>query len=116
MVADGGDIVAHVIHHIDDVFALGQRADGIALNRIAAVRQQHGIARLFKGLLVCGKTRIADVVRVAAMDVVGVEYDDGAMLRRGFLRDRGEAQKHGKNQKQCKKFFHDVTRPSFFSG
>ena len=104
MVADGGHIVAHLVHDVHDVFALGQGADGAALNGVAVVHQRHGVAQLFEGLLIGREARIADRVLNAAVDVVGVEHYDCRMLHLCLLREGKTGEQHAGNQKHSQQF------------
>ena len=133
MVAGDRQIVARLVHDLHDGGALGQGADGAALDGIASVNQGDagGAVRRLHLRLVSGDTGVADagdgvVLRDlvdTAVDVVGVQDHDlsGVVLRRGgVLRcRRGDRQPEGHDHRkqQCQEsvlFFHLLTFPSFF--
>ena len=105
MVAGHGHVVAHLVHDVDDVFALGQRAHGRALYGVAAVHQRQVVAGGLIGGLVGGQSGIADGIVNAAVYVVGVEYHSGGILGGFFLGEGAEAQKHRRRQQDGQQFF-----------
>ncbi|SCJ02825.1 Uncharacterised protein [uncultured Flavonifractor sp.] len=116
VVARNGQIVAHLVHDLHDVRALGQRPDGAALDGVAGIHQRHvlrAVGRLHGGLI-RGHARIADVGHLpcvvlglinAAVYVVGVQdYDLAALRACGVALCRhgryGQAERHGHSQQQ----------------
>ena len=67
MIAGNGSIVLEVVHDVDDVLALGERADHTALNMVARVNEQIRalVQRCDLGILL-----------VVAVNIVGVQNGD----------------------------------------
>ena len=70
MVADRGHVVAQLIHYLDDVFALGERAYRVALDGIAYVDEQHILALCFQRLFCERDGLVAEVLINGTVDVV----------------------------------------------
>ena len=86
VVAERGGFIADLVHQTDDGGALGQRADGLALDEVAGVNQADRIVQGLHIGLVGGQAVVAEAlagigagivfgVLNAAVDVVGVEDD-----------------------------------------
>ena len=106
MVAGHSHVVANHVHQFNKSLAVGQGADGFALDGVAIVHQDN---------MVLGSHRIADRSHASvapalidtSMDVTG-EQDDDVLGQTGgsFLRHCSTAQHHHDGQKQCKELFH----------
>ena len=79
MIAEGGKVVAGLVHDIDQIRPARKRADRAALYRVAAVDQRNVIVRLLHLGLVRRNAGIAHAVGYAAVHVVGVQ-DDNCLL------------------------------------
>ena len=108
MVAEGSEVIAELVHDIDQIFALGQRADDVALHGVAAVDERDVVVRRLHLLLIRGKTGVADVVIDGAVHVVGVQ-DHNVV---GFLiccEYRGhQTQDHAYCQQKRDQFLHSI--------
>ena len=108
MVAEGSEVIAELVHDIDQIFALGQRADDVALHGVAAVDERDVVVRRLHLLLIRGKTGVADVVIDGAVHVVGVQ-DHNVV---GFLiccEYRGhQTQYHAYCQQKRDQFLHSI--------
>ena len=115
MVAGGGNVVAQLVHDLDDVRALGKGADGVALNGVAVIHQQDAAARGGQAVLHGRQTGIAQAVLDAAVGVVGVQDDDitGAAAAGGCA---APGQYHHQYQEPCEdsEFFHSGFPPFVF--
>ena len=76
MVAEGREIVADLIHDVDQIRAAGECADRLALNRVAAVDKRDIVVSLQHFGLVGGNARVAHAIGYAAVNVVGVQDDN----------------------------------------
>jgi len=107
MVAEGGVVIADFVHDVDQIFALGQGADHVALHGVAAVDQRNIVVGGLHGFFIGCQTCVADVVVDRAVDVVRVEHDDVVGLR---VRRQGHgghhAEHHADCQQDCYKFLH----------
>ena len=103
MVADGGHVVADAVHDLDDRLALRERADGGALQSVAAVRQNNVAAGRLKLLFQRSKPGIANVVVHAAVNVVGIENNKvpRKRRRRGLLGGGGRFGGRG-DRRRCR--------------
>ena len=72
MVAEGGKIIADLIHDIDQIGACGQCADRLALNSVAAINECDIVVCFLHLGLVCRDTGITKIVVDAAVCVVGM--------------------------------------------
>ncbi len=112
MVSRDGQIVAHLVHDVHDVCALGQRPDGAALDRIAGVHQRY-VSGAVLGLhrrLIRGHTRVSHVgdfpffvLRLIdpAVHIVCVQdHDLSAFALFRSQRWRRHRDHHGKRQEQ----------------
>ncbi|MPM74295.1 hypothetical protein SDC9_121281 [bioreactor metagenome] len=109
VVAGDGHVIAHLVHDVHDVFALGQRTQSRALHGVAHIGQSHIVGGLEHLGLVGGKARVADAVVHAAVDVVGVQNHDVALIHRsgvGGKTDRGQRHRHDRSQQQGNCLFH----------
>ena len=108
MVAEGSEVIAELVHDIDQIFALGQRADDVALHGVTAVDERDVVVRRLHLLLIRGKTGVADVVIDGAVHVVGVQ-DHNVV---GFLiccEYRGhQTQYHAYCQQKRDQFLHSI--------
>ena len=100
MVAGNGSIVLEVVHDVDDVLALGERADHAALNMVARIHEQIRalVQRCDLGILL-----------VVAVNIVGVQNGD-VFLGGGGIDRHGQGEDHRHRQQQGQKLAH-----SFFS-
>ena len=107
MVADRGHVVAQLIHYLDDVFALGERAYRVALNGVADVDEQHLLAHLLKCLLCKRDGLVAEVLIDGAVNIIGEEYRNfsAAVLHSvRVCRGRHYRENHEECEQQRKKF------------
>ena len=119
MVAGDGRVVAHDVHDVDDGGAFGHGADGLALDGVAVIHQEHiiGLGEVFLDRV---KTRVAPALVDAAVDITGEEDDQVALLRGRLSRgpDAAESDEkrrqyaHCEDQRQC--FFHVVSSCLYF--
>ena len=72
VVAEGREIIADLVHDVDQIGAGRQQADGRALHRVAAVNKRDIAVRLFHFGLVRRNTGIAQAVAHTAVNVVGM--------------------------------------------
>jgi len=63
------NIIADFVHNVHDIFALGQRSDCVALNRIACINERNIIVRFSQCFFVRCKPRIADILVNAAVNI-----------------------------------------------
>jgi len=73
MVARRHHVVAHFVHDVDDVAALGERADGVALNGIARVHQRNVTVVSQQLHLQRGDACVSDCAVHRAVYVVGIQ-------------------------------------------
>ena len=108
MVAERCEIIADLVHDVDQIGACGQQTDGLALNCVAAVNKRDKVVRLFHFGLVCRNAGIAQTVAHAAVNVVGVQ-DHNVV---GFLVCREcsghQTQQHAYRQQKCDQFLHSI--------
>ena len=97
VVAGDGHVVAHGVHQADDGFACGHGADGLALDGVAVVHQQH-MAGFLQRVTHGGQAGIAEALVDAAVHVAGEEHDN-VLGQAGFLGE-GRASKQHKQGKQ----------------
>ena len=108
MIAEGGKVVAGLVHDIDQIRPARKRADRAALYRVAAVDQRNIIVRLLHLGLVRRNAGIAHAVGYAAVHVVGVQ-DDNVVGFSVCRESRGpEAQNHDEAKQKCNKFLHSI--------
>ena len=108
MVANGGHVVAHIVHELHDGFALAEGTDDVALDSVAIVHQDDFLAGSLKGGLHAGDAHIAHTIGDTAVHIVGVEDHD---LLRGLLPfglggggHNDHAQQHHDSQQTSKYF------------
>ena len=108
MVAEGGKIIADLIHDIDQIGACGQCADGLALNGVAAVNKCDIVVEFLHLRLVCRDAGIAKIVGDAAVRVVSVQDDNvvGLFPRRECCGHK--PQQHDCRQQKCDQFLHSI--------
>ena len=108
VVAEGSKIIAYFVHDVDQIFALGQRADDVALHGVAAINERNVVIRGLHLLFVSSQTGIADVVVNGAVHVVGVQNHNVV----GFLvcceRCGHKAQHQACRQQKCNQFLHSI--------
>ena len=106
MVAGNGSIVLEVVHDVDDVLALGERADHAALNMVARVNEQIRVLvqRCDLGILL-----------IVAVNIVGVQNGD-VLLGCGGVDRHGQGEDHRQCQQQGQKLAHSFFPPEFFAG
>ena len=108
VVAKRCEIIADLVHDVDQIGACGQQTDGLALNCVAAVNKRDKVVRLFHFGLVCRNAGIAQTVAHAAVNVVGVQ-DHNVV---GFLVCREcsghQTQQHAYRQQKCDQFLHSI--------
>ena len=100
VVSDGGRVIARQVHQLDGGFALADADGGVALDVVARVQQQ-GVSAL--GLVFGLQGGHLGVSGDAAVDVVGVEDDDGAFQALALLRGAGgdaQGEHHRESQQQ----------------
>ena len=104
MVAGNGSIVLEVVHDVDDVLALGERADHAALNMVARVNEQIRalVQRCDLGILL-----------VVAVNIVGVQNGD-VFLGGGGIDRHGKGKDHRHRQQQGQKLAHSFFPPENF--
>ena len=92
MVSGYGEVVAALVHDVDEVLAVGQRAHGLALHGVACVHQRYAVRSVGRahGFDVVDELRVSQVVVHGAMHVVRVHYDDGRVCggRHRFVSER----------------------------
>ena len=111
MVAGDGHVVPHDVHDVDDGLALCHGANGLALDGVAVIDEQH-VIRLGEVLLDGIQARVAPALVDAAVHVTGEENDQIALLplRRGRAAEADEQRREEtdrENKGQC--FFHVVS-------
>ena len=104
MVAGNGSIVLEVVHDVDDVLALGERADHAALNMVARVNEQIRalVQRCDLGILL-----------VVTVNIVGVQNGD-VLLGGGGIDRHGKGKDHRHRQQQGQKLAHSFFPPENF--
>ena len=104
MIAGNGSIVLEVVHDVDDVLALGERADHAALNMVARVNEQIRalVQRCDLGILL-----------VVAVNIVGVQNGD-VFLGGGGIDRHGQGEDHRHRQQQGQKLAHSFFPPENF--
>ena len=104
MIAGNGSIVLEVVHDVDDVLALGERADHAALNMVARVNEQIRalVQRCDLGILL-----------VVAVNIVGVQNGD-VLLGGGGIDRHGKGKYHRHRQQQGQKLAHSFFPPENF--
>ena len=104
MIAGNGSIVLEVVHDVDDVLALGERADHTALNMVARVNEQIRalVQRCDLGILL-----------VVAVNIVGVQNGD-VLLGGGGIDRHGKGKDHRHRQQQGQKLAHSFFPPENF--
>ena len=108
VIAEGGKVVAGLVHDIDQIRPARKRADRAALYRVAAVDQRNIIVRLLHLGLVRRNAGIAHAVGYAAVHVVGVQ-DDNVVGFSVCRESRGpKAQNHDEAKQKCNKFLHSI--------
>ena len=87
MVARDREIVANLVHNVDDPLAVRKRAEHSALNGVAIVHKCHVVSAngVFHLCFVAGDGGISHTFVVGAVDVVGVEHDDVVGVRCGVF-------------------------------
>lgn len=106
MVAGNGRIVLDVVHDVNDILALGERTDNIALNVVARIHEQIRalVQRCDLGILL-----------VVAVNIVGVQNGD-VFLGGGGIDRHGKGKDHRHRQQQGQKLAHSFFPPEFFAG
>ena len=104
MIAGNGSIVLEVVHDVDDVLALGERADHAALNMVARIHEQIRVLvqRCDLGILL-----------VVAVNIVGVQNGD-VFLEGGGIDRHGKGKDHRHRQQQGQKLAHSFFPPVNF--
>ena len=104
MIAGNGSIVLEVVHDVDDVLALGERADHAALNMVARIHEQIRVLvqRCDLGILL-----------VVAVNIVGVQNGD-VFLGGGGIDRHGKGKDHRHRQQQGQKLAHSFFPPENF--
>ena len=106
MIAGHRRRIPEAVHQVNHVFALGQRADRVALYRVARVYERN-IAAVFEHLLlICRKARKRNTVLVlhGTVHIVGVKNHNVPILRCRYAHKR--AKRQTQRQKQGYAFFH----------
>ena len=104
MVAGNGRIVLEVVHDVNDVLALGERTDDIALNVVARIHEQ---------IRVLVQRCDLGIGLIAAVDVVGVQ-DGDIFLGCGGVDRHGQREDHRQCQQQGQKLAHSFFPPENF--
>ena len=104
MIAGNGSIVLEVVHDVNDVLALGERADDISLNVVARIHEQIRalVQRCDLGILL-----------VVAVNIVGVQNGD-VFLGGGGIDRHGKGKDHRHRQQQGQKLAHSFFPPENF--
>ena len=99
VVAGGGHVVTGQVHELHSRCALGDAHGGVTLDKVAGVCQQHIRACVLVGLLQGGHRCVA---ADAAVDIVGVQDDDGTchVLVFGLNSAGGNGQGEGHHHSQ----------------
>ena len=109
VVAGDGHIIAHDVHDIDNGLAFGHGADGLALNSVAVIDEEHVVILgevFLYGIEACITPALVD----AAVDVAGKEDENILILslRKGAGAVKADEQRreetNRQNKRQC--FFH----------
>ena len=104
MVAGNGRIVLEVVHDVNDVLALGERTDDIALNVVARIHEQ---------IRVLVQRCDLGIGLIAAVDVVGVQ-DGDIFLGCGGVDRHSQREDHRHRQQQGQKLAHGFFPPENF--
>ena len=100
MVAGDGQVVAHGVHQVNERLAGGHGADGLSLDGIAVVHQNHIVASLFHALTDGRKPGIAEPLVNAAVYVAGKE-NHHILLEGGLFRFRADNTRQGQQHRHC---------------
>ena len=109
MVAKGGVVVAHLVHDVHQVAAVGQGANGLALDGVAGVNQHDMLMGFLHGVFVGSQVGIPHGVFRgtgihAAVHVVGVEHHDVVRL---FASGKSHGRQRREYQHQCQQHGQD---------
>ena len=81
MVAGNAEVIAQIIHNIDNCQTTGQLADRCALNSIACIHQRH-VRRSCQGILFnLRQTGKADIIINTAMDIISMQNNNVVLQR-----------------------------------
>ena len=109
MVAEGGVVIAHLVHDVHQVAAVGQGANGLALDGVAGVYQHDMLMGFLHGVFVGSQVGIPHGVFWgtgvhAAVHIVGVENHDVVRL---FASGESHGRQRREYQHQCQQHGQD---------
>ena len=103
MVAEGGEIIADLVHDVYEIAAVGQSAHGLALNGVAGVDQNDVLVGLLHGFFVGSQVGVTHCAFGctgihAAVHVIGVQNHDVVRL---FACGKSHGGQHRQDHHQC---------------
>ena len=108
MVSERCQIIADLVHDVDQIGTRGQQTNGFALNCITAVNQRDIVVCLLHFGFVCRDAGIPQTVAHTAVDVVGVQDHDVVGLLVCCERCGHEAQHQACRKQKCDQFLHSI--------